>query len=116
MTVKLPVCSKCGSHNIAWDASAVWNPETNKMELASTHDCATCQDCDNEMNSGADFVEFKTDPKAALSGIVEALTDAIEELDQWACGAPELSPEEKKRHNEYTTALLVAEQALRAMP
>lgn len=43
------VCSKCGSEKILFDAYAEWNPELQKMELATTFDKGHyCKQCDGE--------------------------------------------------------------------
>lgn len=42
------ICSFCGSPNIAFDAYAEWNPEIQKMELRTTFDNTTCDDCGGE--------------------------------------------------------------------
>lgn len=117
MTFKLPICSECGSHNISWDAVAVWNPEVNQMELSATYDCATCQDCESEMKSGPDFVQFDLNPKKAMAELIEAMQGALDDLDGWAMAYPEgCTPEEKKRRNEFAVTLAVDQQAIKAMP
>lgn len=40
-----PICRKCGSDNIACDATAAWNVDTGAWELAGENDNAQCQDC-----------------------------------------------------------------------
>ena len=38
-------CPKCGSESLWWDASAVWNRETQAHELSSTFRRVYCQEC-----------------------------------------------------------------------
>jgi hypothetical protein len=41
-----PVCETCGGPNVALDATARWDEKLGDWSLASMHDHAYCDDCD----------------------------------------------------------------------
>ena len=42
------VCKRCKSEDIRWDAWALYNPDTQQMELADWFDMTFCCECDGE--------------------------------------------------------------------
>lgn len=48
MAKEEPYCARCGSTEIAKDAFATWNVETQQWELYSTYDASKClnEDCE----------------------------------------------------------------------
>lgn len=45
------VCPYCGSDNVARDAAARWNTETQRWEITSLMDSGGCDGCDSELKS-----------------------------------------------------------------
>ena len=44
-----PVCPKCGSSEIQFDSSAIWNPDLSGFEVVHVSDRAeSCGNCGNE--------------------------------------------------------------------
>ena len=42
------VCSSCGSENVCWDASAIWNKEKQEWEVGALCDATICNECYKE--------------------------------------------------------------------
>lgn len=47
----VPVCSRCGSHDVIADAAATFNIETQEWEMADTHCSTDCQNCEGECST-----------------------------------------------------------------
>jgi len=41
------ICKDCG-HALYWDATAVWDVETQSFEMTDTNDFHACQECESE--------------------------------------------------------------------
>jgi len=49
--IKIPVCPKCGSHEVFQAASAVWDPFLRQWALAVLHGDMFCGECDHEFTA-----------------------------------------------------------------
>lgn len=52
------ICADCGSRNVFWDATAVWDVSAQRMDLGASYDACRCEDCGftavNEIEATAD--------------------------------------------------------------
>lgn len=43
--MKTPVCPACGSPKLRFDATAVWDPVTQQMEMVTSYNIFKCEEC-----------------------------------------------------------------------
>jgi len=46
--MKIYNCKECGGDDLRWDAYAIWNKVSQKMELLTNFDHVVCEDCEGE--------------------------------------------------------------------
>jgi major membrane immunogen (membrane-anchored lipoprotein) len=51
------VCERCGSSDIYWDASAIWDVDKQEMELANETDQCHCNECDDHGETSTHAIE-----------------------------------------------------------
>lgn len=73
-----PHCPRCGSDNVQRDACARWDVATQRWELITVYDDATCAACGEESKS-LDWVDIESTPTRA---------DALQALDPCTIDIP----------------------------
>ena len=51
------VCRNCGSDDLSYTATAVWNISTQKFEIIAIHDDCYCEECQSQVSD--DILEYE---------------------------------------------------------